>query len=315
MPLVCDTVFCYNTFSMKRLSKLLRLFIALLFIPLLPAIALSCEKKDTTEPEEPTFASLTFMTYNIRYNGDGGNLSVINRIPRIVDRIIEYSPDVFGAQEAQPYHVVSLKESFSNVYTAVYCYRDALGLFNAPESCPIFFKTEKFDLIDSGHFWLSLTPDVESRMPGAGHNRICTWVRLREKEFGREFYYYNTHLDFGEAQDKSVPVLLSRVQKDATVVLGGDFNMNPTEPNYAAVSAELTDSRVTVGTDATIGTFHDYGPPEDRIDRHIDFLFYRGDIFPTVHKVIADDEEVWGEGNFASDHYPVLVVFDLKKIG
>lgn len=300
---------------MKRISKISRILLVLLFLLLLPAFAFSCEKKDEPEPE-PTYASLTFMTYNVRYNGDNGALAALRRLPRIINRIALYSPDVFGAQEAQPYHIKKLTEAFSDTYTAVYCYRNSISFSDlSPESCPIFFKTEKFDLLDSGHFWLSLTPDVESRMPGAGHNRICTWVHLREKEFGQDFYYYNTHLDFGEAQTQSLPVLLSRLEKNATVVLGGDLNMDPTEPNYATVSAELTDSRVTVGTDTTIGTFHDYGPPEDRIDRHIDYFFYRGDILSTVHKVITDDEEQWGEGNFASDHYPVLVVFDLKKIG
>ena len=278
--------------------------------------ALSCQnKKEEPQPEVPTYASLTFMTYNMRYNGDAGTLSVDRRLPRIIDRITTYSPDVFGAQEAQPSHIKGLTEAFADTYTTVYCYRDSINLFNLfPESCPIFFKTEKFDLLASGHFWLSLTPDKESRMPGAGNNRICTWVRLREKEFGQEFYYYNTHLDFGEAQTKSVPVLLSRLEKDATVVLGGDLNIDPTEPNYALLSAELTDSRLTVGTDATIGTFHDYGPAEENIGRHIDYFFYRGDIVPTVHRVITDDIEQWGEGNYASDHYPVLVVFDLKKL-
>ena len=299
---------------MKRLSKTIRPFLAFLLVAVFSAFAFSCEKKDEPDPE-PAYATITFMTYNMRYNGDKGNLSVIKRMPRIIRRLYDLYPDIIGAQEAQPYHINHLTDALSEEYTAVYCYRDTPDLFTSPESCPIFFKTDKFDLLDSGHFWLSLTPDVESRMPGADHNRICTWVHLREKEYGRDFYYYNTHLDFGDAQTQSLPILFSRLEKNATVVLGGDLNMDPTEPNYAAVSAELTDSRVTVGTDMTIGTFHDYGPPEDRIGRHIDYLFYRGDIVPTVHKVITDDEEQWGEGNFASDHYPVWVVFDLKKVG
>jgi len=298
---------------MKKQIKAIRILLTAILVAALTFCALSCNKKEE-EPPAPTYATLTFMSYNMRYDGDTGTLSVTQRMPRIIDRLAEYSPDVFGAQEAQPYHIRRLTEEFSDEYTAVYCYRDTISLFNlSPESSPIFFKTEKFDLIDSGHFWLSLTPDVESRMPGADHNRICTWVHLREKEFGEDFYYYNTHLDFAEAQTKSLPVLLSRIEKDATVILGGDLNTDPTEENYATIAAELTDSRVTVGTDMTIGTFHKYGPPEDNIGRHIDYFFYRGDIVPTVHKVITDDEEQWGEGNFASDHYPLLVVFDLKK--
>ncbi len=263
---------------------------------------------------EPEHASFTIMSYNMRYNGDSGKLSASSRLPRIIARIKEYSPDIVGGQEAQPVHIDRLKEALSDEYDLVFCYRDHLSFKNlSPESCPIFYKKDKFDLLDFGHFWLSETPDVESRMPGAGHNRICTWVKLREKESSREFYYYNVHLDFGEAQTKSLPVLLSRLAGDAPVILGGDLNTDPTEDNYAALCAELTDSRVVVGTDTDIGTYHDYNPPSVYLTRHIDYLMYRGVIRPVTHKVICDDEERWGKGNFASDHYPVLVTFILQK--
>ncbi len=290
--------------------KKIRFFLCAILTVFLTLCAFGCAEKAETTPEELTDVPVTFLTYNMRYNGDSGTLSASSRMPRIIERINEYSPDVIGGQEVQPVHITALKRALEDEYTIVYRYREAIGFSNlSPESCPILFKTDKFELLDSGHFWLSETPDVESKMTGAGHYRICTWVRLREYESDKEFYYYNTHLDFGEAQTKSLPVLLSRLQQDATVVLGGDMNIDPTEPNYATLCASLTDSRVTVGTDMTIGTYHDYGPPEDRIGRHIDFLFYRGSILPTVHKVVCDDEEKWGQGNFASDHYPVYVRF------
>ena len=108
---------------MKRISKISRILLVLLFLLLLPAFAFSCEKKDEPEPE-PTYASLTFMTYNVRYNGDNGALAALRRLPRIINRIALHSPDVFGAQEAQPYHIKKLTEAFSDTYTAVYCYRN-----------------------------------------------------------------------------------------------------------------------------------------------------------------------------------------------
>ena len=268
----------------------------------------SMDKKLNTEKENV----LVCMSYNFRYDGDKGTRRPKHRLPLIIERIKDLSPDIVGGQEAQSAHIAALRMALSPEYAIVYCYRQKPTLSRLhPECSPILFKKEKFEMLSSGNFWLSETPDVMSKMPGAQNFRICTWVRLKEKTTGKSFFYYNLHLDFGPAQNKSLPVLLSRLDKNSPVLLGGDFNLSPLSDNYKMITAELSDGRLITPAEADKTTYHEYGRFKDVLDEHIDFIFYRGDIRPIEYAVLDDDENRWGKGVFASDHYPVLTKFVL----
>ena len=59
---------------------------------------------------------------------------------------------------------------------------------------PIYFKTDKFELIASGTKWLTATPDQASTIDGADTHKALNYVVLRHKESGKEFVYVNLHL-------------------------------------------------------------------------------------------------------------------------
>ena len=111
----------------------------------------------------------------------------------------------------------------------------------------------KFELVKTGHFWYSDTPEVMSgkEWDEAFHcNRICLYVVLREKESGKEFAFMNTHFGFGDGgQVKSVKLLASYAEKLAPlpIFVTGDFNAFPNSPAYA----ELIKPLVYKGKDAT----------------------------------------------------------------
>ena len=65
----------------------------------------------------------------------------------------------------------------------------------AGEFNPVFYRKDKYDLVDSGTFWLSETPELPSLGWNGGCNRLCTWVILREKATGFTYAHVNTHLD------------------------------------------------------------------------------------------------------------------------
>lgn len=55
------------------------------------------------------------------------------------------------------------------------------------ETMAVFYLRDRFELLDSGTFWISETPDNVSRGWDAACNRTVTWVELRDKSSGKEF--------------------------------------------------------------------------------------------------------------------------------
>lgn len=114
----------------------------------------------------------------------------------------------------------------------------------------VFWRKDKYTAVDKDTFWLSETPDTQSKYDGAGCNRICTWVLLRETETGKLLLHMNTHLDnaSSEAASFGARLIMQRMQAlsekypQAQIVLTGDFNQNRGMAAYNAVAAELSDT-------------------------------------------------------------------------
>ena len=84
------------------------------------------------------------------------------------------------------------------------------------ESSPILWKKDKFELLDKGNFWLSDTPEVESRGWDELYNcwRMCEYVILKHIESGKIFTHMNTHYGFGDnGQVKSSKLIYEYSQK------------------------------------------------------------------------------------------------------
>ena len=58
---------------------------------------------------------------------------------------------------------------------------------------PIYFKTDKFELIEWGSKWLTSTPDLPSQIDGMTTWKGLTYVVLKDKASGAEFVYVNLH--------------------------------------------------------------------------------------------------------------------------
>lgn len=105
-------------------------------------------------------AELTAMSFNIR-NGkanDGEN-SWDNRKELVRDVIVEYDTDIVGLQEAFRFQLDHLAKELPQ-YTEVGQGR-AGG--TKDEYSAILYRTDRFDLLDSGTFWLSDTPEKPSK--------------------------------------------------------------------------------------------------------------------------------------------------------
>ncbi len=118
------------------------------------------------------------MSFNILCGGSE-NRSWENRIKLVVETIRKRRPDTFGLQEAHKGWIDALTERFPE-YDFIGVGRDdgeQEGEYN-----PIFYLKDMYDVIDSGTFGLSETPEKPSKGWDSACTRICTHVVLKNKE-------------------------------------------------------------------------------------------------------------------------------------
>ena len=244
------------------------------------------------------------MSFNILCAGKD-ELVWKKRIPLVVRAIRKADPDTFGVQEAHIGWMRALKGAFPD-YTAVGVGRD--NGKNKGEFSAVFFKKEKYKLLDAGNFWLSETPD----RPGKGWDavciRICSYAKLQDKKTGQIFVHMNTHLDHvGTIAMQNGAELIgeraSQFDKDIPVILTGDFNVTPdSAPCQAIRNCGFTDARdVAAHTDKAY-TFHAYQPDNPILHSEIDYIFVKGNVTVRELKVIRKKID----GYFPSDHFPVV---------
>ena len=100
--------------------------------------------------------------------------------------------DIFGTQEGFLEQLTDLLEMNEYEYTG----HGRDDGKDAGEHSAIFYKKDRFKLLDSGDFWLSETPDK----PGLGWdvtccNRICSWAKFRDLGTSKEFFFFSVHFD------------------------------------------------------------------------------------------------------------------------
>jgi endonuclease/exonuclease/phosphatase family metal-dependent hydrolase len=183
----------------------------------------------------------------------------------------------------------------------------------------IFFHVRRLELLDSGGFWLSETPERYSASWETRVVRSANWVHLRFSETGRSFLHLNTHLDHVSriARAKGSKLILRRLAaEEGPVVVTGDFNCRPGTPVYRNfVRGGFVDTYLAAGNEdtASANTFHAFegtrfrdAHPE-RGPRRLDWILLkdlRNRLRIETHRIVRDGDE--RSGLYPSDHYPVL---------
>ena len=271
--------------------------------------------------------AIDVATYNIRRSGkpDVGDRDWKVRLPKIKDVIEKRGLELIGFQEVFPGQIADLKAALKgwDFY--------GTGRFKngRDEASPVFWKKSRFSKISAGQFWLSETPEVAgSKSWDSSFPRICTWVRLCDKETGKEFCYFNCHLDHAgiAARRESVKLILKKIDeisKGVQVFFGGDFNdeivnddlrerirkkdftrLTPKGPEHpiSIVLQKLKDTR-EISKTKPMGTYWtDNGYDEKHIKR-IDYLFVSDGIDVLQYEVCCDRPD----GIYPSDHEAVAV--------
>mgnify|MGYP001068060827 FL=1 len=259
--------------------------------------------------------SLSVMTFNMRYdNPEDGQNNWRFRRERIAGVIKAQEVDVLGTQEL-------LSNQFNDLSGLLTGYQGVgVGRLDGAESgeyCAVFFRKDRFTLLDSGTFWLSETPEVGGALGGEGAcERIATWVVLRDRD-GRELFFIDTHLDHvGQvARDEGVSLLMKRIETlsgGRPVILTGDFNSEPGSSVVAHVQKDgvLHDAKaIAAQRSGTDWSFSDFGQIPEAERPLLDYIFVSGDIEAVRYEVLPDTFD----GGYVSDHAPVMAVVKIAK--
>ena len=256
-------------------------------------------------PVENTGEELTIMSANVRCYSptDFFKKSWFYRADLLSGDIAEVAPDVIGFQEVQDLHYNYLKDVMAE-YDSIVAFRDKSII---REGCAIFYRSDRFEKIEDGYFWLSETPDVQSKDWGSAHYRVCVYACLKDLNTGKEFIVFNTHLDHKseEARIKGIEVVLDKIAEldGRPAFLMGDMNAHEDTPTIQSTNKNFDDAlKIAASVTGTDYTYNNWGEPEagDRIDY---ILIGKGTATVTEYHV-ADNSH---DGIYSSDHCPIYI--------
>jgi endonuclease/exonuclease/phosphatase family metal-dependent hydrolase len=258
-------------------------------------------------------STLKVMTWNIRLNTQSDGIHAWDfRKERLAEYLSKQNSDIFGLQE-----VLNDQLNYLAEYLPEY---SSFGIGRTDgkkggEYSPVFYRTERFNFLQGGNFWLSEQPEsVGSKGWDAAYERIVSWVQLFDKESGDTLWIFNTHFDHVgvEARKNSAALIISRIiglASDQSVVLMGDFNIKPDNEVLKILSdspIRLSDSRsIAYGSkiynQITFTGFDD----DSSNDSLIDYIFHSESLRTESYKVLTPNSE----GFYYSDHLPVVAFF------
>ena len=258
---------------------------------------------DLSVPDVPerSDGATRVISFNLRCKDDIYG-SVKNRAKFILAALEAYAPDSFGVQEATAQWLKLLDAGLGDRYARVGIGRDDS---KSTEYSAVYYRTDKFKLLDSGTRWLSKTPDkAGSKDFLSSLPRICTWATLKNKQTGVIFTHLNTHLDhvLESTREQQAQVLVAEakaLEAVGAVVCTGDFNTEEGAKAYQVVAAALDDTKMTAAVSDSGPTFHDYGRKLLGKEKPIDFIFVTRGTEVQRYKII--DHTV--DNMYLSDHY------------
>ena len=284
--------------------------------------------------------SFVFATYNIRNANKGDSIAGNGwgrRYPYIAQQIQFNGFDIFGTQEGKYHQLEDLKAAMPN-YDYIGVGRDDGA--QKGEYAAIFYRTDKFELLDHGDFWLSTITDRPNKGWDAALPRICSWGKFRDKKSGYTFLFYNLHMDHRgvQARAESAKLILKKIQElpdKLPVILTGDFNVDQNNESYALLdnSGIMRDSyQIAEFRYAPNGTFSGFHP-DRKTESRIDHLFLTKEFAVKKYGILTDTyrsertekEKAEQDSNFPkevtmtkyvartpSDHFPVMIVVEVK---
>jgi endonuclease/exonuclease/phosphatase family metal-dependent hydrolase len=261
------------------------------------------------------------LSFNIRGSSrDRGKANAWgNRAGLNVEVIERCAPDVIGFQELQ---IGNLETYQKRLPQYAFVLGPRYGNKRPYDFNAIFFDPRRFELLGSGGFWISETPERYSASWGTRVVRSANWARFKFPDTGLTFLHLNTHLDHvsqpacAEGSRLVLREVDELLEDEPPVVVTGDFNCRPGTLVYRNfVEGGFVDTYLAAGNEdrEDANTFHAFegvhyqearpglGP------RRMDWILLKDPhrrLRVGSHSIVRDHDE--RSGVYPSDHYPVL---------
>ena len=278
---------------------------------ILPVVAILCIYNFVFPSLTAGQEYIDICTFNIyKRTADDDEHAWSTRQVLVKNIISEYNFDILGTQESD-------RTQINDILT-LGDYRDyGIGMHSGVQSTgwrnAIIYKYNRFQIIDSGVFWFSETPDILSKGWDADQNRNCNWAKILDSNTAKYFYFFCAHFDhLGTlARINSAKMICDTIPEiagDYPAFFMGDLNATETTEPILLLNEGLNDSRELSLTSpkGPYGTGHGW-----RIDvnvRRIDYIYtYNGN---GRNRIEVQEYEVINktyDGQAPSDHWPVRI--------
>lgn len=233
--------------------------------------------------------------------------------------------DVFGVQELRNQtQQEELMAFLSDTYAIERRARDN-DAGTIGERIAILYKKDRFFWLNSGFFFLNESTTTAGPGWDAKLSRVCMWIKFKDLNTNKEFYFFNTHFDHAGvvARRESALLILRKIKEINTeklpLILVGDLNAQPdkipilnllngAEYQQPKTADALLDSRTLPPSGSvvgTVGTTNGWNNPLGGLTNRIDYIFLSQSNIEVPYYITINDR--YNPNAYPSDHFPVMI--------
>ena len=253
--------------------------------------------------------SFNVMTFNIRYaNSIDGENGWEYRKDHVIEVIKDEIPDIIAIQEA----ITTQLDFLTSQLTHFHKIGEHTRGGEKGEFAGLLVNNEKFEVLDSGQFWLSEKPSKKGSVSwDSSLPRSATWAKLKAKTKGEPFYVIGTHFDHRgkEARLESAKLIIQfliNFASELPVIVMGDLNC---EIDSKPMKTFLSSGLKPAVTKNVGGTFHGFNGNHD--GRRIDFILLNNKWNVEKSAILRPRKE----GKCVSDHEPIIATVQILNEG